>query len=433
MQENRKTTENGTAPQWLQSIQLNSWEAELLISALVLYALFRIPESLDYWSLNTFERGSQLHGLIAIIQNAIQLLSLGYILHILVRGVWVATVGFSYVFPSGVATERLKFRGRFKKELESNGSLVRNVLRLEELCSMIYGISFILFGTLFGFGIFLFSFIFFVEWMQPLTEKSTNYTMILGIVSILYLLASLLVFVDFITNGLFRRKEWAIDWFYPVALFFRVVTLSFLYRKSVLVLVSNLKGWRSYLVPIAILMLVAGFMYVKRKGNENQRLAHIERMSETAYFGGSYENTRQIDDFLVATIQADIVDQSYLKVFLRDLLLFKEINPHDQGIKPKWFDLDQPQINARLNKWLNVKIDGKLVSDIKWFESQHVDNYEFGYVTFLDISQLERGHHNLSMDFNLEEMKEKAAEIVLGYGYDEDRYLTNIYFIYDPQ
>ena len=54
-------------------------------------------------------------------------------------------------------------------------------------------------------------------------------------------------------------------------------------------------------------------------------------------------------------------------------------------------------------------------------------------MTFLDISQLERGHHNLSMDFNLEEMKEKAAEIVLGYGYDEDRYLTNIYFIYDPQ
>jgi len=432
MQDNKKTQENGAAPQWLQSIQLNSWEAELLISALVLYALFRIPESLDYWSLNTFPRGSNLHGLISVVQNAIQLLSLGYILHILVRGVWVATVGFSYVFPAGVDTERLKFRGRFKKELESNGSLVRNVLRLEELSSMIYGISFILFGTLFGFGVFLFSFIFFVEWMKPLTDESSSYVAVLGFVSIFYFLAALLVFIDFITNGLFRRKEWAIDWFYPLALIFRIITLSFLYRKSILVLISNLKGWRSYLVPILILAMVAGFLFVKKRSGQNQRLAHIARMSETAYFGSSYENTRQEDDYLVATIQSDIVDQSFLKVFLKDLKLFNSINPHDQGIKSTWFELSQQELSSRLNKWLNVRIDDDLIENIEWFDSQHVDNYEFGFVAFIDISNLERGNHSLSIDFDLDNMKERAAEKVIDDGY-AGSYLTNIYFIYDPQ
>ena len=104
-------------PGWLKTIQLNSWEAELLISALVLYALFQVPEFLEKTSLQTFDRDSRMHGLFGLLEKAIQLLSCGYILHILVRGIWVASVGLSYVYPKGIDSESLKFKGNFKKEL----------------------------------------------------------------------------------------------------------------------------------------------------------------------------------------------------------------------------------------------------------------------------------------------------------------------------
>ena len=254
--------EQDQTPGWLKTIQLNSWEAELLISALVLYALFQIPDYLDQFSLRNFPRGSKIHGLVNWIQDAVQILSLGYILHIIIRGTWVASVGLSYVFPKGVNQEELKFKGKFKQEVTKQGSLVKMVLNLEVLSSIVYGISFIFFGTLIGFAAFLFSFLYFFEWVQPIINKDIAIAGVFGILILFYFFLALIVFFDFLTNGLLRRKNWSADWFYYVARIFRVVTLSFLYRRSLLVLISNVSGWKKYLIPFIILAVVGGYRWL---------------------------------------------------------------------------------------------------------------------------------------------------------------------------
>ena len=208
-------------PKWLQTIQLNSWEAELLISALVLYALFQVPDYLDEFSHRNFNRGSELIRLFNALEDGIKLLQFGYILHISVRGIWVASVGFSYVFPDGINNQNLKFKGKFRKELDRNPSLVRNVLKLEELSSMIYGLSFTIFGIFIGLSTLLFFLIFVYNYTSPYSPNSiTEDPTFFGIFALVYLFCVLLIFVDFVTSGLFRRKEWAVDWFYPVAWFF---------------------------------------------------------------------------------------------------------------------------------------------------------------------------------------------------------------------
>ena len=55
-------------PKWLKTIQLNSWEAELLISALVLYALFQVPDSPEDYSNRHFERGSYFIFIFNVLQ-----------------------------------------------------------------------------------------------------------------------------------------------------------------------------------------------------------------------------------------------------------------------------------------------------------------------------------------------------------------------------
>jgi len=252
--EDKKTNKphNKKTPGWLKTIQLNSWEAELLISALVLYALFQIPDYLNETTLKYFERGSRVHNLSNMMERAIRLLSAGYIIHILIRRVWVASVGLSHVFPNGVNQEKLNFKGNFRKELDKNGSLVKMVLRLEELSSIIYGISFLFFGTLVGFTALIFSFIFLIELLTPALNTNSYFASVFFFFILFYFLLCIIVFIDFLTNGYFRRKNWSADWFYFVARFFRVVTLSFLYRRSLLVLISNTKGWKSYLIPFAV-------------------------------------------------------------------------------------------------------------------------------------------------------------------------------------
>lgn len=430
---NKKGPSTEKTPQWLKTIQLNSWEAELLISALVLYALFQIPDYLSEASLKNFERGSRMHSLIYLLVDAVQLLSFGYILHILVRGIWVASVGLSYVFPGGVNQESLKFKGNFKKELNSNGSLVKMVLRLEELSSIIYGVSFIFFGTLVGFGALLFSFLSVVELITPLMEDNPYFAGAAGMLILFYVLLNILVFIDFLTNGLLRKKNWSADWFYWVARIFRVVTLSFLYRRSLLVLISNTKGWKSYLIPFIVLGVTAGYMYLVDLRGDNMRDNYYKRMASGDYSSINYENTRNSKDYIVTTIQSDIIHDNTLKVFLKDLSSFGAIYMFEGKKKlerGKWDKLPSDSISKYFNQRLTIKIDSVEINNLSWFKTQHPTTYRFGFTTFIDLESFDRGAHFLKIGIDTTNMKPIAKGVVRKKNYSLQT-IGNIYFVYD--
>lgn len=386
-------------PKWLKTIQLNSWEAELLISALVLYALFQIPNYLDWYSHTHFQRGSELIRIFRILEKGIQLLQIGYITHISVRGIWVASVGFSYVFPHGINSANLGFKGKFKKELEKNPSLVKNVLRLEELSSMIYGLSFTFFGLFIGLSSFLLFFILVFTFFAPYSPSSvTENPTFFGIFSLIYALTSLLVFIDFITSGLFRRKDWAIDWFYPIARFYRIITLSFLYRRSLLVLISNLKGWKARLVSLFIGLIIFGYMEILDEIKDSSKEAYVESAAHGEFNVANYENLQSSDNYFVASIQSDIVSQSYLKLFLKDVSVFGNMSdsPFDRD-EVKWDQQHSDSCSYFLNKWLILEVDSIEYTKPNWVKSQHASTLAFGFHTYLDLDSLMRGAHRLTI------------------------------------
>ncbi|MDW3192685.1 MAG: hypothetical protein R8G66_09970 [Cytophagales bacterium] len=426
----KKRSDTEQTPKWLKTIQLNSWEAELLISALVLYALFQVPDYLDKLALQNFARDSQLHGLFKIIKRAVLLLSFGYILHILVRGMWVASVGMSYVFPGGIDQEKLRFKGKFKKELSNTSSLVKTVLRLEELSSTIYGISFILFGTLVGFGTFFFSLIVSVELVNPVMNEHTVAAILIGIFILFYILISLIVFIDFITNGLFRRWSWSAKWFYYVAIFFRIITLSFLYRRSLLVLISNTKGWKSYLIPLLILTVTFGYVFLNKKQRDNWTEKYLNDSTQPTFLSNNYENLRPGNERLMATIQSDIVNQKTLRVFLKDLSVFNTLYNAEIGVNEDWESLDSKTSSAYLNKWLALKIDSTELKNVQWFNSQHPTTYEYGFTAFADLNEFSRGAHSFSISIDTTGLKENTKQQLIRGDFNQ-LFISNIHFFYD--
>lgn len=430
MTDKQSTTEK--TPKWLRTIQLNSWEAELLISALVLYGLFQVPEYLDKVALQNFDRDSQISGLFKIFQRATVLLSFGYILHILVRGMWVASVGMSYVFPEGINQEKLRFKGKFEKELSNGASLVKVVLRLEQLSSTIYGISFIIFGTLVGFGTSFFLLVYSVELFNPLINANGYAAILLGIIFILYLLISLIVFIDFITNGLFRRWTWAAKWFYYVAVFFRVITLSFLYRKSLLVLISNTKGWKSYLIPILILSVTSGYVFTNKTQRDNWTKKYLNESIRPTFFSNNYENLRHQDERLMVTIQSDIINQNTVRIFLRDLRIFSSLHNSENGLNEPWESLGSETSSKYLNKWLSLKIDSTEMSGIRWFNSQHQVTSEYGFTAFADLDAYNRGAHSLSIAIDTTGFKKNTKDLLTHSNFNQ-MFISNIHFFYDKE
>ncbi len=419
-------------PKWLKTIQLNSWEAELLISALVLYALFQIPDVLDAFSHNNFKRGSDLIRVFNALKSGIVFLQFGYILHISVRGIWVASVGFSYVFPNGINNTNLKFKGKFKKELEKNPSLVKNVLRLEELSSMIYGLSFTVFGIFIGLSTLMFFFIFVMNYTSPYSPNTiTESPIFFGFFAILYVVGILVVFIDFITSGLFRRKEWGVDWFYPIAWFYRIITLSFLYRRSMLVLLSNLKGWRARIVSLIIAAIVGGYLFLLDEMSDSRIESYLSKSTEGEFIMGNYESLRSKGDYLLSSIQSDIIDGTYLKVFLKDISVFDNMkeSPYNND-EIKWDQQKSDSTSFYLNRWLEVKIDTIIFQNLKWVNAQHPVERDFGFYTYIDIHSLDRGNHRLTIapdTLNLNK-KEKRE---LGYTRYKGKILANISFQYD--
>ena len=427
-----KAFNDKNTPKWLQTIQLNSWEAELLISALVLYALFQIPDYLESYSARNFNRGSDFIRMFRMLERGIEFLQFGYILHISVRGIWVASVGFSYVFPNGINSKNLKYKGKFKKELEKNPSLVKNVLKLEELSSMIYGLSFTIFGTFVGLSMLLLFYVFVSNYTSPYSPNSiTDNPTFFGFFNILYLLCVIIIFIDFITSGLFRRKEWAVDWFYPIAWFFRIITLSFLYRRSMLVLLSNLKGWRTYLVSLAIALVLGGSWFFGNKASESNIKSYLSNSTSGEFIMENYESLRSKDDYLICTIQSDIVSDTYLKVFLRDISVFDNLKDSPfRRDEIKWDQQRSDSSSFYLNRWLEVSIDSVSLSDIRWVNAQHPVKNSYGFYAYLDLDSLQRGLHTLTIKADSSAWNKKERRVWTNSPYYE-KLIANISFQYD--
>lgn len=417
-------------PKWLKTIQLNSWEAELLISALVLYALFKVPDYIEKLSLQTFERGSFAITFSRMVKQAVDLLKIGYVLHIIVRGVWVSSVGLSYVFPKGIQHETLKFKGKFKKELGKSNSLIKSVLRLEELSSLIYGISFIGFGSLTGVATLLFSLVLLSQlFTNDYLANSPYLSMLFGAFFFMFFLLAIVVFIDFLTSGFFRRKSWTVDWFYPVALIFRVVTLSFLYRRSILVLQSNTKGWKRYLVPFIILICTAGFILITREQRSINRVNYFTKTQELASQSANYESKRGEKDILISTIQSDIVRENVIQLYVSDLNVFSSVYTRDIGSTEGWYDLTPIETSKHLNKWIDIKIDSLQLGDLRWRITQHSENLTHGFIAYVDIDSLSRGDHLLQVELDTVGMKKRAKEWIEESDYNY-QYMANIPFYY---
>ena len=423
--------EESQTPGWLKTIQLNSWEAELLISALVLYALFQVPDYIREFQYTNFERDSLFHRFFTILKRAVQLLSIGYVTHILVRGYWVANVGLSYVFPKGIDKKRLAFKGKFSKELEHQGSIIKGVLRLEELSSMIYGISFLLFGCLLGFGTLFLPFLILSQSVATLVAEQSSVAVVAGFGVLIYFILFLILFIDFVTNGLFRRIDWTAKIYYPVALICRVLTLSFLYRRALLVLVSNVKGWKAYLIPVVLFVVSYSFLEINGEISENKRERYLYDNHVGSVVPSNYESKRRPNEYYVASIQSDLISESVLRLFLNDLSIFDRLHSRDVNISVRWPNLDSKESGEILNDWLSFSIDSTDYFTPDWFITQHPTDLGYGFATFIDIDNLDRGLHSLKVSLDTTGMDSFQKRLITNGEY-RNLTLSNIQFFYNP-
>jgi len=303
----------------LDRLQEDSWQLELLISGFAIFGLFyAIRPIINLMNIARFNGNILFSNFFSIILISLFILIFNLLLHVILRGLWIGSLGLRYV--SGeIEYDKLNYSEKFTKYLKRKvGSFDSYIAKLENLCSIIFAISFLL--IFYVFAIFIFSFIVysFGENTKDIQSDWINKGILLPIM-VLFGIGSFLTFFDLITQGLLKKNAWMSKIYFPFYWVFSILTLSFLYRPLVYNFLDNKFGRRIslLLIPFYIIIFVVSNLYYQKSNFITTKSTSVSSVNVAN--GRSYKDIIDKDDdiFIDAfAIQSKVVTEPYIKILI---------------------------------------------------------------------------------------------------------------------
>lgn len=236
--------------EWLEVLQQESWQLELLISGFAIFGLYsarpHINEITQYIMVHGNANIAPIFLLALTLPLAWLIFTSNLIIHVFIRGLWIGAIGLRYV-SGDIDYQSLRFNEVFidyyKRKI---GSFDNYIERLEKISSVIFSVTFLMFFMLLSFLMFLAILAGIALLAGHLfgtinaTNAGFNMTfnnnpiagIILGIVILSFLFLGIFVLIDFITFGFFRKRKSRrfSKFFLAIYRFFSFITLSFLWR-----------------------------------------------------------------------------------------------------------------------------------------------------------------------------------------------------------
>jgi len=126
-----------------------TWDMELLISGATAFGLLQVPGMIDSWAIwalteNQIEVQQFLFTLTLYMQFSVLTLIITFLLHLLMRGYWVALVGMHSVYPEGVRWEHFRKSSpvateRLLKQTSDFGTLIEAA---DNRATWVFGLGF---------------------------------------------------------------------------------------------------------------------------------------------------------------------------------------------------------------------------------------------------------------------------------------------------
>lgn len=133
-----------------------TWEVELLISGVAVFAMLQLPELLDRaileWEPRLVDRWSRLLFVVYIYaKSAALILAATFVVHLLLRARWIALVGMLSIYPQGVDWSKLRL-GPHAREIEGKrlGRMEDAIDRADNRATMVFALGVVLASILVG-------------------------------------------------------------------------------------------------------------------------------------------------------------------------------------------------------------------------------------------------------------------------------------------
>ncbi len=427
----QKNYQDSKFKEWLDILQQESWQLELIISGVAIFGLFQSLEPIAGW-MNHFQslaldgflfKMVGTLGLSSILFSVIALI-VCLLVHIILRGLWIGAVGLRY-FSGDIDYDHLRYTDKFKDYLKKRiGSFDDYIGRLEDYCSIIFAISFLLVFFFISFFLTLIVVIGISFALEQMLGDHWIFEIIGPAFAIITTLVLLMTAIDFFTQGFLKKKKWIGYVYFPVYRVMSRITFSFVYRPLLYNLLDNKLGKRiiALLIPGFIVLIIAAGSGV----NESNYHDNFWWYKSVYASSGNYEDQMEDRDYSyikAASIPSRIVHNNALPLFVKhqtqieDAIFFRDstLVPNDdvRGFNP--FKGDFIQVNLAnsnderdvteeefdtyvqtLEKVVRVTIDDTLKMRTPFTLTRNIKR-QMGYETVLDLQSLDRGLHTIKV------------------------------------
>ena len=157
----------------------------------------------------------------------IKTLTLGFILHLVLRAIWLSFICINYVFPRGIQFDKLKLKKPYKVTSSDNADLYEQIIKVDKASGLIIFFSILSTIVFIGFAIMVAVFLGFERVLFWLTESDWTYYLIfpLPYVAAIY-------YLDFLFFGILRKIPLLTYLTFPVFKLLDWVSLRFVFERS---------------------------------------------------------------------------------------------------------------------------------------------------------------------------------------------------------
>lgn len=435
--------------EWLEKLQEESWQLELLISGLALVGIWTSRDLIvgleNYLSVNGFGTIYKfLKILIPVIWFGWAVFLINLIFHIIIRGLWIGAIGLRYV-SGDIDFEELgysdTFKDFYKRKIKSFDHYIES---LERLSSVLFSYTFLLFFMFFSLIMISVCFASVVSFSHAFMPDHVE--IISGVVIGTLMVVGLIVLVDFLFLGPLKKtndKTIAKIYLY-IYRFFSTITLSFLYRPLLLNFLDNRYTRRLFFlsIPYAIILIFvvnnAGFEkygYIpnlkSESAKQNVNLVgtidwhYYDDVREKYYTYGERESRRKekingislskykVNNELSFFLEYYASDNEYLESVMGDISAFSSTGFKNNIINKDFSDDKIVAINIAELKELNLMrkvLQGKEIKE----EERLVKKERVEYFAGFDLKDMDLLEIEIDKKYAVQRIdyrKEKAYQI----------------------
>jgi len=399
----------------LKRLQEESWQLELLISGFAIFGLFTAYPTIEL-AMRDAQNSEQIYTFViyVIAWTSCGILIINLLLHVLLRGLWIGALGLRYV-SGDIDYDSLKYSPKFTKYLKKRvGSFDKYIATLEDYCSVIFAITFLLIFYVLAITFTVLVIALIATYLLGNDDLPGWLSKGVGITLMLFIIFGMLfTLLDFITLGFLKKKKWISRIYFPMYWVFSFITLSFLYRSLVYNFLDNKFGKRLSFALVPFYFLVAATLTLGYK--TSNYLSSSSTSSEIIANSNNYEDALGDGGFIDdVAIQSKVISDAYVKVFV----LFSEnienrMYHYNEGLKPVEDDrglgtnmtfnntfVDKDSLRSEYIKTFNTIYSTKI--DTTNYETEFIfaenKNNKLGFESYVSTNNLSDGKHILKVN-----------------------------------